>query len=190
VRGRGAYQEGGPGMMDASGVPRGPFRFFEYGEVSVAGHDAKSRQAVLLMCLPCCLMQAVTPALLGAGTIDGYSVMNPVAVWIPQLSDGRFRPEYVGAGEPVSIRANRIMAQRAQETLGTFKSLTPALKDPSDVIPMLPLGTYVQFRYRCDLDGLAQALIEMEKTAVAGVAELCYALAGALARVLADVSVG
>ena len=166
----------------------GPFRFFNHGKVSVAGHDAESRQAILIICMPCCLMHAVTPALLGAGSVDGYSIMNPVAAWIPQLSDERFHPEYVGADQRVSPRANRILSQKVQEILSTFGSMAPVLKNPSDIVPMLPLGTYVEFRYRCRLDDLAVALIEIEKTMVAGVPEFRYALAGALAKVLTEVS--
>jgi hypothetical protein len=164
-----------------------PLRFFEHGGVSIVGHDAKSRQAILLVCMPCCLMQAVTPVLLGAGTIDGFCVMNPVSVWIPQLSDERFHPEYVGVDERVGVRANRVLSQKIQGVLSAFGSLTPILKNPSDIIPVLPLGTYVQFRYRCRLDDLAPALIEMEKTMVVGVPEFRYALAGALAKILIEI---
>ena len=165
-----------------------PLHFFSHGEVSIAGHDAKSRQAILLVCMPFCLMQAVTPALLGAGSVDEFSVMNPVSAWIPQLSDERFHPEYVGTDKRVSPRANRIILQKVREIMSTFGSLTPILRDSSDIVPMLPLGVYVQFRYRCGLDGLAEALIEMEKTMVAGVPEFRYALAAALTRILVMIS--
>ncbi len=164
-----------------------PFHFFSHGKVSIAGHDVESRQVILLICMPFCLMQTVTPALLGAGSVDGFSIMNPVSAWIPQLSDERFHPQYVGTDRRVSPRANRVVSQKVQDILGTFGSLTPTLKDPSDIIPMLPLGVYVQFRYRCRLDALAVALIEMEKTIVAGVPEFRYALAAALAEILSGV---
>jgi hypothetical protein len=169
-------------------MEKGPFRFFNHGEVSVAGHDAKSRQAILIICMPCCLMQTLTPALLGAGSVDNYSILNPVAVWMPQLTDIQFHPQYVGTDERTSPRANRIISQKIQEVLSMFGTLTPVLKNPSDIVPMLPLGIYVQFRYRCRLDDLAPTLEEMGKTMVVGVPEFRYALAGALAKILTEIA--
>lgn len=163
-----------------------PLCFFEHGRVSVVGHDAPGRKAILHVSLPCCLMQAVTPVLLGSGAIDNYCVLNPIAVWIPTLTDDRFKPNFAGDGNRVSQRANRDLVRKANEVLQVFSTISPTLSDPTDIIPVLPLGTYVQFRYRCDVDRTVAMLADMGGIPVAGIPELQYAMAAAMAAVLSE----
>lgn len=155
-------------------------RFFERGAVEVVSCDKVSRQAAFQVTLPASLVQTVTPALLGSGIIDQYVLSNPVAAWIPVLDRDRFRD--VGPGVPEYV--NLAVKEKVMETLTLFNGLAQVVKDPSDLIPMLPLGTYVTFRLRCTVDKLAPALEELESAPVAGVGEFRYALAGALAEVL------
>ena len=168
-----------------------PLRFFEHGRVSVVGQDSSARQAIFHVCLPCCLMQAVTPLFLGPGSIDQYQITNPVAVWLPSLTDDRFRPEFTGTGaNRVSKRANRVLVKKAMEVLQVFSTISPTLADPSDIVPLLPMGTYVEFRYRCDVDGTALMINKMGEIPIAGIPELCYSMAAALAQVLTGFGTG
>ena len=163
-----------------------PKKFFEYGKISLAGHDSESRQAILLVCLPYCIMQTVTPALLGAGWIDEFRVMSPTVAWIPTVSEDRFKEGYQGPNERMAARANTKIRESVQHALEAFKTMSATLTDPSDLVPMLPLGTYVEFRYRCRIDDLAKVVLVMDAIPVAGVPDLRFAMAAAMAEILQE----
>lgn len=155
-------------------------RFFEHGQISVAGTDEKSRHAVLRITMPCCLMHAVTPALLGAGIIDGYEVMNPVAVWLPKLGEDRL----INPSQEVANKINYEIKFIIEKVLTVFLNTGKNLFDKADLVPILPMGTYITFRYRCRVDVLAEILTVLDGTPVAGIAEFRFALASALASIL------
>jgi len=155
-------------------------KIFERGAVVVVSCDKMSRQAAFRVTLPASLAQAVTPALLGAGVIDQYTLANPVAAWIPTLGPDRFKD--VGPGVPEAV--NEAVRMKVMEVLTMFNGLGQVVVDPSDLIPMLPLGTYVSFRLRFVVDKLVPVLDSLEAMPVAGAGELRYALAGALSEVL------
>jgi len=159
-------------------------RFFEYGEVSIQSHDPHQRMASLRVQMPCCLMQTVTPALLGAGLIDKYEVMAPFAAWIPELTEDRFKPEVIQISSGIPSIATNQLAKTMKSVLELFTQFFPILKDPSDVIPILPLGTYITFQYRCRVDAMVKVLDHLESIHVAGVAEFRFALATVLAFIL------
>lgn len=162
-------------------LSRREHRFFEHGRVTLVSADRSSRMAAFSASLPASLVQAAMPALLGAGIVDKYELMNPMSAWIPALGEDRFRPGL----EPTAPDAvNQAVRTQVMEALSLFRSLAQVLVDPSDLIPMLPMGTYVTFRLRCSVDKLAVALEELERAAVAGVPEFRFALAGALAEAL------
>jgi hypothetical protein len=157
-------------------------RFFQHGQVSLAGLDKDGRKAALRICIPCCLMHAATPVLLGAGVIDGYEVMNPMSVWLPALSEERFKEQ----GQDAVRTVNREVRQSAERAAQMFRDAGRLLKDPSDLVPLLPMGTYVTFLYRCRVDALADVLTGLDAMPVAGVKELRYAVASVLASVLKE----
>ena len=49
---------------------------------------------------------------------------------------------------------------------------------------LLPMGVYVKIRLRCDIDNVAQVLLNLENIPVVGVAEFRFALAEVLADIL------
>jgi hypothetical protein len=158
---------------------RGPNRFFSHGEVSLVEEDPVAEQLSLQVVLPACVMQAVTPQLLGAGFIDCYEVREPLAAWIPTVSDAGFL-----SGDPsVCSSVNAGMRAAARASLEAFAAAGRSLRFPGDALPLLPMGTYVRFRLRCAAGDLAAQLPSM--SGAAGVAELRYALASALAQALA-----
>ena len=159
-------------------------RFFERGEVRVSGFDAASRQAAFSISMPASVAQAVVPALLGAGVLDQYVLMNPVAAWIPALGADRIRPGVLVYDPDMAQKLNSAVRARVGDVLSLFADLSQGVLDPTDLIPMLPLGVYVTFRMRCRIDDLPRAVLELERTAVAGVGEFRFALAAALTEVL------
>lgn len=162
-------------------------KFFEFGEVTFEERDFPSRQAAIRICMPCCLFEAVTPSLLGAGVIDQYKVREPMAVWMPKFSAERMHPNAEQILDSSLERLNMTLRASAEGIIETFQSLSFLVTDPSDLIPLLPLGVYVTFRLRCRIDDIPKVLFGVQNTPVNGVAEFQWALASVLACVLEDV---
>lgn len=160
-------------------------KFFEYGEVKLEAKDFKTRQFAVRICVPCTVFQAVSPSLLGSGWVDELRVRDPVAVWIPTIGLDRFG-SIVSHIEGVEQITRRMILERVTETVRAFHQVARVLQDPADAIPMLPLGTYVTFRYRCKLDETVRVLEGIQATPVAGVSEFQWALSEVFACVLDD----
>ncbi len=152
--------------------------FLKHGEVSVLEEDRESGQAVMSVVLPACVMQAVTPCLLKAGSLDSYELRWPLAAWVPTVADAGFRSPDPTVCSEVNARVARV----ASDALRAFADVAPHLLFPGDVLPALPLGTYVRFRLRFSVDRLAPQIGLMGGEA--GVAELKYALASEVAALL------
>jgi len=152
-------------------------RFFEHGEVVLTESDFKTRQASVSICMPCCLFQAVTPSLLGGGLVDGLKVLEPLAVWLPRLSAERISPHVRAKVPDAEVRINSVMKAHVDDLLKLFAGAAAVAVDPSDLVPYLPLGTYVRFRFRCRLDDIPKVLEGVNGTPVAGVPEFQWALA-------------
>jgi hypothetical protein len=165
--------------------PADDCRFFERGSAVLEMCDPASRQAAVRVCVPCCLFQAVTPHLLGAGTVDELRIAEPFAFWVPALTAARFAG--AAAGVPgIAERANAAIREEVGRIGKVFAHLHGHLVDPSDLIPMLPLGTYVTFLFRCRVDAVPALLEGVESVPVVGVPEFQWALATVLAQALAD----
>lgn len=161
-------------------------KFFEHGVVQLKETDFINRHALLHMCMPNCLFQAITPTLLGSGLIDDFKIKLPTAVWMPQLSDDRIRESFIKQVPELSNHVNTTIKQKIDELLRIFIDVSQVLQTASDIIPMLPLGTYVEFQYRCEIDNIAKILCLIEATPSPGVHEFRWALAEVLAYALSD----
>lgn len=129
-------------------------------------------------------MQTLTPVLLGAGVLDRYELRNPVAAWIPIIGVERYVQGTREKAPQLPKIAAQEMRKKTQEVLEFFREMAQTLQDPTDMIPLLPMGTYVKFRYRCTVDKLTHALILMEQFNVVGVPEFRFAVARILAGIL------
>jgi hypothetical protein len=154
--------------------------FFINGSVKVISEDMTSRHIQFSITMPACVMQAVTPLLLGAGFIDQYELRKPLSAWIPSIAEEGFTSN---SDPNFPTRVNALIHQSVKETLDLFSSVSSHLKFPADVLPILPIGIYVQFKFRCSVDALGPILENMG--GAAGVAEFRFALASVLASVLA-----
>lgn len=161
-------------------------KFFEYGEILLTESDFKTRQASISMCMPCCLFQAVTPSLLGGGLVDGLAVREPVAVWLPQLGPDRISPHIRAHVPDAEVRINSVLKSHVDELLKLFGGAAGVVADPADLVPYLPLGTYVRFRFRCRLDDVPKVLEGVNGTKVVGVPEFQWALAMVLKCAIED----
>lgn len=166
-------------MTGAAVAKRDETRFFEHGKVSVVWRDEEGTQVALRISIPNCLMQAVSPVLLGAGTIDLYEVMNPISVWMPTLGPDRFKDGGISART-----VNAEIRESCLRITAMFRDVGRNLVDQSDIIPMLPLGVYVTFRLRCLTSALEEASVKLHGMPVVGVDDLRCALEAARREVL------
>lgn len=160
------------------------FPIFEYGSITIASYDKAERQVAFKICIPCCLMQRVLPAMSGIGIIDNYSVKNPIAVWMPTLASDRFNEVLIQQHPKLHNEANNQIRKKLQETLDLFAEVSKTLNSPTDITSMLPLGTYIMFQFRAGVDDVAKILISLDNITLPGVEEFRFVLAAALARTL------
>lgn len=161
-------------------------KFFEYGEVVLGEYDFDSRQASIQICIPCCLFQAIIPTLLGAGIIDQFKLREPMAVWVPTFSKERMSSNANNLVDNALVRLNAGLKIKAKEVVKTFQACAELVLNPSDLIPILPLGIYVNLRFRCEIDKIPNVLIGVQNIQVDGIAEFQWALATVLTQVLDD----
>lgn len=172
-------------MTERQPEPVESSRFFEHGFVEIEGTDAKTRQAALAVQMPCCLFQAIVPSLLGAGFIDNFRISEPLCIWIPKVSKERLSLTGAQVDNAVA-RINTTVEHQMAVIAKTFAMVAELLTNPADMVPMLPLGTYVALRFRCRVDDIPKVLHGVQATPVDGVAEFQWALACVLAKVLME----
>lgn len=170
--------------MDRTPEPRDETKFFEHGQVSFAARDFPSNTAALDITMPCCLFQAVVPQLLGAGYVDNPRIHQPISIWMPQMTAERMN--IFGGSQSGADQTNVAIRGWLQQLLTIFEKLSVFIKDPSDIVPMLPLGVYIDFRWRCRIDGILKVMEGVQTISVAGVPEFQWALACVLQCVLED----
>lgn len=171
--------------MERPNPPSEESRFFEHGRVFLAARDFVSRTAALDITLPCCLFQAVIPQLLGAGFVDHPQIHQPISVWMPRLSGQRIN---VFGGPSAADQVNSSIRGWLTQLLKIFEKLSPYLNDASDLIPMLPLGVYVDIRWRCSIDNILRVMEGIQHIGVAGIPEFQWALSTVLYCALDDFS--
>lgn len=148
--------------------------FFKHGRVCVCLFDPEKRKASFDVYAPVFLVQTITPSILEHGVISNYEIMSPLASWVPVLGRDRFKE---GIDEDSTILLNEKIQEDVNSTLESFVALSKVLDNVNDVVPILPLGVYVKFRYGFQVDTFPYLLINLEKSMTIGVPEIKYALA-------------
>jgi hypothetical protein len=160
--------------------------FFDGGFVTCEALDEVSRKASISFRLPCVLFQTVSPILLGMGPLDLFQISEPMQVWIPRLSQERLVPTAEEILPNASNQLNLAVSASTKSTVDLFNKLSVIVRDPSDLIPMLPLGIYISVRCRCDVDGIILALEKLQKLPIDGVFEIQWALSSVYGWILAE----
>ncbi len=154
-------------------------KFFEHGRVTIGLVDDVSQLASLEIVMPYCLLQTITPQLLSAGVIDELRLNDPIAVWFPSLSNNRLSP-LVSRVPDLDRQLNEALTQEITRVIKIFSTVNQYLIDPTDISPMLPLGVYVKYTYRCRFDKMLSLLEGINSIKVVGVGEFQVALASVL----------
>lgn len=160
-------------------------KFFNHGEVKVGLKDLKSRQVQLEICLPCILFQTITPVILGFGFVDSPKIKQPFAVWIPRYSKERINPAFVS--EASEDRVNTYIKNNVLNLMGSINSVSQVFMNPTDLIPMMPLGTYIEFKMKCKIDDILKIIEGIQKIDVVGILELQLAFSEILKSLLEEI---
>lgn len=161
-------------------------RFFGHGRLDVTCADRCTRQVAINICMPCYTLQTCTPVLLGFGLMDRLTVHQPVTAWM-LFPDADGYPSHIIEKSPdLPDLIRKSVESKIKDILDAYVHLTKVMEDPSLALMMLPLGVYVEFRYRCEMDDIASMLVGLAEIKVAGVPEFQFAMAQTLAEILQD----
>lgn len=138
--------------------------------------DTPSRQIQIDICIPCYLLQVSTPVLLGSGMIDNPRIHHPISIWIPKYTDERMVPS-ARLENRIGEKVHSLIREWVVRYTEFFAQISGMFMDPTDAVPMLPLGTYVDVTYRCSIDVLPSLLEGLQKIPIAGIPEFQFALA-------------
>ena len=161
-------------------------RFFEYGEVESVCSDNTTRQVAVKVSAPWCVVQASLAIFLGHGSMDMFSVRQPLAAWIPALPRKHFSDASIVAVPDISEKVWAVVKERTTEMLELFSEVSSILKNPDDAIGLLPMSIYVTFQFRSTYEGLAEVIQKLEPLGTPGISEFRYAMASVLAELLVD----
>jgi hypothetical protein len=157
--------------------------FFEHGQVRLDACDPIKRRASIEIRIPCILFQTLSPVLLPRGIIENFRIADPVATWMPQLTDERFSLP-ARSVRSISASVNSALHAELNRTCLIFKNISQHLTDPADIVPMLPLGIYIDFTYKCEIDRILELLESLESIRVVGVSDFQLAMSSVLHKVL------
>lgn len=156
--------------------------FLGNGYVEILDTNYRDRYVIVKICMPCSLFQTVSPQLLIYGLIDDFSVRNPIVTWMPQLTRDRFS---IGQIDDSTVNAiNTCLKDELMRVSNLFIHMSQFLEDPSDLVPMLPLGVYIEFQYRCSVDKIINILEGVNGIQIIGVSEFQWSLAQVLGSIL------
>lgn len=157
-------------------------RFFEYGKVDVLIRD--KTHVALEICLPISLLISTLPAFLKHGKVGDYTLNNPMSVWLPQIGQDRIKPDILKSSPRIERDVNELKNRKAEEVLKLFQELSTVTLDRSDLVPLLPLGTYALFKYRCKIGDLRLVDIDLNQISnIIGVPELRTAISNILKKI-------
>lgn len=159
-------------------------KFFDHGYIKLDLNDSENRIISIKCCTPNSLLQAISPVLLGNGILDELMIMNPISAWIPKISSIEIAPIYQ---KHITIEEINIASKSAVENLlSTFGSFSTVLLHPEMMVPILPMGVYIEFRYRIGIDSIPKILETLESQPIVGVSDFQWGLATVLMRALHD----
>lgn len=162
-------------------------RFFRDGVVELLACDYNSRMALLSLTMPCCLFQSVTPHLLNGGSVSRFRLLEPLSVWMPTLTEQCCKTDQDKA-KSFAAGVNVALKEEALKTIRLFENLKPYLKEPSDIIPILPLGIYIQFDWSISIDKIAEIIVGINSIYVTGIVEFQVALTCTMNMILEEFS--
>jgi hypothetical protein len=131
-------------------------KFFDIGEVKVLSVDSGNRQAGLYFVAPICFVQPALPALLSSGSIDSFAMVKPFISFTPKIKSENTKSR----SDQIVKRINTKVQDSIAKAMSIYSESEQFLSDPSMMLPVLPLGIYVSFTYRCGVDQFIIAIKE------------------------------
>lgn len=142
--------------------------FFKHGNVVLNQIDAKKNLASISICMPCSLFQACSPVLLKNGLVSDLEISDVLSVWIPDIANEDICPTSRHVKDIREIM-NRGVEFEVSRVINLYKELSKHLSNPSHLIPLLPLGTYINFAYSFEVIKSVELLQDISSVNVSGV---------------------
>lgn len=161
-------------------APRGPGSLFGFGRAEVEVYDDVGQTVAVRLKLPVIVLHGATPLLLGAGELTQYELAAPLGAWVPRLAADRVRPSEDLTQAQTADRVNAFAQQSANAAIEFFRQAAQLCEDPSDLVPILPLGTYVSVLFAGEAARLRRAAADMGLAPALGVPQLGAAIVSAL----------
>lgn len=136
-------------------------RFLQHGKLDLEAIDVETRQVSIKVCIPFCVLQSLTPLMAHNGLMDKLVVQNPINVWSPVISKSDIK-DNIELNETGLIYANKSIQENIKSMISLFADVIQLVKSPDMILPLLPIGVYVEFRYRSDVDRLASLVLSLE----------------------------
>lgn len=158
---------------------------YEYGSVELKASDIKSGLIDLHICSPFILLQGIQDVLYEQGRLHNISIRDPLAVWIPKLGIQRLKSEFIDIPNLTDVIHNALRDE-ALKICNIYVHLQNYVRNPLDLIYLLPLGIYVNYEFQCSVDSIPKTLERLHNVDIAGIHELIWAMATILKDVLLD----
>lgn len=160
-------------------------KFYGQGSIDVKSHDFVGRSANLFFTIPCVIFQSFTDCFIKHGVVKNLRIATPFAVWIPPVKRPRIKPEFDSIPDAEN-QINSAIRMSVENTLATLNAVKGYLTNEDDIIPLLPLGTYINFDYKISVDNCINLMEDINNSGVSNTFELRIAIAEALNSVLSD----
>jgi hypothetical protein len=160
---------------------------FKYGYIELAAVDHVEQSVCIRWCIPIVLLHDLSPAFILFGHITDFTIKNPIAIWIPPISEDQIRPEFAPT-EAVVNSLNVAFRDEGLRLAKLYGSMSEKLVDMSYMVPILPLGTYVTFSTIIQIAHVLPLLESLETLKSMGIREVQWVLASILKDVVSTES--
>jgi hypothetical protein len=130
------------GMIIIKEKSKGIGRLFGSGKISVENYDKFNDKMILSVTIPLIILHGSIDTLLKNVTVIDYKIDESICAWIPRIDESRVRTEGRAA---ISNEVNLKVQDLVIQVLSLFKECSKYCY-PADLVPMLPLGIYVNFK--------------------------------------------
>jgi len=157
-------------------------RILKHGLIDLDLVDDTKRMISIRFVVPCILMQSVAANLFKYGSVNNLCIAHPLVCWMPTINRGGLRDPLTP--DHVINEINATLQSESFRLAKIYEALTKHINDPRDLIPMLPLGVYVDFKYLMGYDEALPFIESLEDIQVSGVSEIQWGVASIIQEVV------
>ncbi len=159
--------------------------YFKKGYVKITSSDDTSQMVVIEMCIPCVIFQTISPVLFANGKVTSISIKDPISVWIPNLCMDRFKSG-ISNDEFIDKKINKVISEKVDDIGKLFAGVASLVVDKNDILPILPLGTYINVEFVSKYQDLKFVLHSVSNIKSSGVSELYSSMKDEFSSIVID----